>query len=56
LEHQNVLHSERFIDQAPAEIYAALLDEGAYLCSVRTMYHILAEEHEVRERRDRLLY
>lgn len=57
LERQDVLsalHSERFIDQAPAEIYATLLDEGAYLCSVRTMYRILAEEHEVRERRDQL--
>jgi putative transposase len=43
LERQNVLsalHSEHFIDQAPAEIYATLLDEGAYLCSVRTMYRI----------------
>jgi putative transposase len=57
LERRNVLsvlHSERFIDQAPAEIYATLLDEGAYLCSARTMYRILAEQHEVRERRDQL--
>jgi putative transposase len=57
LERENVLsvlHSERFIDQAPAEIYATLLDEGAYLCSVRTMYRILAEQHEVSERRDQL--
>jgi len=45
------LHSERFIDQAPKEIYATLLDEEVYLCSVRTMYRILAQEGEVRERR-----
>ena len=45
------LHSERFIDQAPAEIHATLLDEGHYFCSVRTMYRILEELKEVRERR-----
>ena len=48
----NVLHSERFVDAAPHQIYAALLDEKRYLCSVRTMYRILAAEHEVRERRN----
>ena len=37
----DVLHSERFRDQTPAEVHAALLDEGNYLCSVRTMYRIL---------------
>jgi putative transposase len=46
------LHEPRFIDQAPAEIYATLLDEGRYLCSERTMYRILAAAGEVRERRD----
>jgi putative transposase len=46
------LHSERFVDKAPAEAYAALLDEGIYLCSVRTMYRILASAKEVRERRN----
>ena len=50
----NVLHEERFCDQAPGEVYATLLDEGHYLCSERTMYRILAENHEVRERRDQL--
>ena len=50
----SVLHSERYVDQSPAEIYATLLDEGAYLCSIRTMYRILAEKHEVRERRNQL--
>jgi putative transposase len=46
-----VLHHERFIDQAPASIYATLLDEGRYLCSVPTMYRVLHAEDEVRERR-----
>jgi putative transposase len=45
------LHSSGFVDKAPAEVFATLLDEGTYLCSIRTMYRILAEEHEVRERR-----
>jgi putative transposase len=50
----DILHSERFRDKAPAEIYATLLDEGIYLCSVRTMYRILDQAGEVRERRDQL--
>jgi len=49
-----VLHESRFADQAPAEIYATLLDEGTYHCSIRTMYRILAENAEVRERRAQL--
>jgi putative transposase len=56
-EHQEVLsvvNSERFCDQAPAEVYATLLDEGKYLCSERTMYRILEESDQVRERRDQL--
>lgn len=47
-----LLHSERFVDQAPAEVYARLLDQGRYLCSIRTMYRILEAAQEVRERRD----
>lgn len=47
-----VLHTDRFIDRAPAEVYASLLNEGTYLCSVRTMYRILDEQGEVRELRD----
>jgi putative transposase len=47
-----VLHRERFVDQSPAEVYATLLDEGIYLCSLRTMYRILAQHDEVRERRN----
>lgn len=46
-----VLNSERFMDQAPRQVYAALLDEGDYLCHWRTMYRILAAHDEVRERR-----
>ena len=49
-----LLHSERFVDQAPAAVYAALLDEGRYLCSPRTMYRLLARSGEVRERRNQL--
>jgi putative transposase len=48
----DILHTERFVDKAPTEVYATLLDEGAYHCSVRTMYRILAEAGEVRERRN----
>lgn len=48
----DVLHSDRFIDCPPAQVYATLLDEGQYLCSTRTMYRILADQDEVRERRD----
>lgn len=51
----DILHSKRFIDKVPYEIYAALLDEGTYLCSVRTMYRILKKHGEVRERRNQLL-
>ena len=47
----DTLHEERFIDKAPAAVYAALLDEGRYLCSIRTMYRILTAAHEVQERR-----
>jgi putative transposase len=47
-----VLHEDRFVDKAPSQIYATLLDEGTYLCSIRTMYRLLAAENEVRERRD----
>ena len=49
-----VLHSERFVDAAPAQVHATLLEEGSYLCSLRTMYRLLAENGEVRERRDQL--
>ena len=48
------LHSARFLDQAPHQVHAALLDEGVYVCSPRTMYRLLEEHGEVRERRDQL--
>ena len=50
----SVLHEERFVDKAPVEVYATLLEEGRYLCSVSTMYRILRDNTEVRERRDQL--
>lgn len=48
------LNSERFVDCAPRQVYATLMDEGRYLCSWRSMYRILAEHEEVRERRNQL--
>ena len=48
----NVLASPRFVDRAPAEVAATLLDEGQYLCSERTMYRLLAANQPVRERRN----
>ena len=50
----DVLHTDRFIDRATTEVYATLLDEGTYHCSARTMYRILDETGEVRERRDQV--
>jgi len=50
----DLLHAPRFADQAPAEIYATLLDEGVYHCSIRTMYRVLDQNSEVRERRQQL--
>jgi putative transposase len=49
-----ILHEPRFVDLAPVQVYAHLLDEGRYLCSARTMYRLLAACQEVRERRDQL--
>jgi putative transposase len=50
----DILHQERFVDKAPREVYATLLDEGTYLCSPSTMYRILNQEGEVKERRNQL--
>lgn len=47
----SVLNSERFYDKAPAAIVMTLLEEGHYICSIRTMYRILHEEKAVKERR-----
>jgi len=51
---RETLNSPRFVDQAPREVYATLLDEERYLCSWRTMYRILEQNQEVQERRDQL--
>jgi putative transposase len=51
---RDLLHSPRFVDRAPAEVVATLLDDGTYQCSERTMYRILASSGEVRERRNQL--
>ena len=50
----DALNSERFCDMAPAAVQATMLDEGEYLCSARTMYRILSEAGEVKERRNQL--
>ena len=50
------LHGERFQDRSPAAVYATLLDEGEYHCSIRTMYRLLAQRGESRERRDQLTH
>ena len=50
------LNSERFADQSPLQVYAKLLDEGEYLCSVRTMYRILEDNQSSRERRNQLTH
>ena len=50
------LHQQRFQDRSPAAVQATLLDEGQYLCSTRTMYRILQQEGESRERRDQLVH
>ena len=47
-----LLHSDRFVDQAPAQVVAKLLEEGEYFCSERTMYRVLAANGEVKERRN----
>jgi putative transposase len=50
------LHSERFQDRSPTEVYGTLLDEGVYCCSARSMYRLLEKEGETRERRDQLTH
>jgi putative transposase len=52
-----LLHSERFVDCSPAQVYATLLDEQQYLCSERTMYRLLEAHHGgVRDRRNQLTH
>jgi len=52
----DILHTNRFVDKAPQEVYATLLDEGNYHCSIRTMYRILNANEEVKERRNQLTH
>jgi len=51
---RQTLNSARFQDSAPRQVYAALLDEGTYLCGWRTMYRVLDSYTEVKERRNQL--
>jgi putative transposase len=51
---RQTLYSDRFMDKSPYQVYATLLDDGEYLCSVRTMYRILKEDHASKERRNQL--
>jgi putative transposase len=46
-----VLHEPEHVDEAPATVYAKLLDQGIYLASTSTMYRLLRAEGEVHERR-----
>jgi putative transposase len=50
------LHEERFQDRSPAAVYATLLDEGEYLCSISSMHRLLKQHGETRERRDQLTH
>jgi putative transposase len=54
-EVRNLLVEPRFVDLAPREIHAVLLDEGRHPCSVSTMYRVLHQHEAVRERRDQLV-
>ena len=53
---RRVLNSEEFVDEAPATVYAKLLDQGVYLASVPTMYRVLREHDEVHERRRQAMH
>jgi putative transposase len=50
-ELRRVLNSPEHVDEAPATVYARLLDDGGYLGSVSTMYRLLRDHDEVHERR-----
>ena len=51
---RQALYSDRFVDKSPYQVYAKLLDDGEYLCSVRTMYRILDDDNASKERRNQL--
>lgn len=50
----DLVHEPRFVDKPVPQVWASLIDEGQYLCSMRTMYRILDAHREVRERRNLL--
>lgn len=47
----DLLHSERFVDKTPYQTFYTLLDQGQYICSIRTMYRLLCEKSETQDRR-----
>jgi len=49
-----LLYSEPMVDKSPYQFFAKLLDDGRHLCSIRSMYRILAKDHASRERRRQL--
>ena len=54
LERTRVLHlldCPQFVDKTPIQVFAVLLEEGRYVCSVSTMYRVLHENKQVKERR-----
>ena len=46
----DLLHSERFVDKTPYEVYNTLIDEGHHYCSTRTMYRLLGSQNEIIDR------
>lgn len=51
-----ILNEEKFMDKAPRQVFAALLDQGTYICSVGTMYRLLDMHQQLRERRNQLAH
>jgi len=47
-----VMNSDAYMDKTPYDIHASQLDKGNYLCSVSTMYRILDENNQLKERRN----
>jgi putative transposase len=47
----DLLRSEEFVDLAPAQVWAILLDAGTYMASISTMYRVLRSQDEIRDRR-----
>jgi len=48
----DLLHSVRFVDCTPYQVYYTLLDEGLYYGSISTFYRLLAQRGETQERRN----